>query len=62
MQIDAEAGGKALFDVTWNGTLFATWEDQPVAFRDDLRRKAEIVATAALVDDDPSPYQGADHD
>jgi hypothetical protein len=53
MQINAEAGARALFDVTFQGTLplLPTWEEQPEAFKDDLRKKAAAVASAAIVPD-----------
>ena len=53
-RLDAEAGGRMLFDLTYGQTLqlLPTWDDQPDAFREDFRRKAVAVATACEVEDE----------
>lgn len=50
IQIDAEAGGHALFDVLFEGTLplLPTWDEQPEAFKALMRTRAVTVASAAL--------------
>ena len=55
MHINTEAAAQALFDVTFNGTLplYPNWEDQPEAFKNEMRRKAGAVALAALIETDP---------
>jgi hypothetical protein len=57
--LDAEAGGRMLFDLTFEGTLplLPTWEQQPEAFREDFRRKAVAVAVAC----DPDPAYAQAH-
>ena len=59
-QIDTEAAARALFEVTFNGTLqlLPTWEEQPQAFKQDFRRRATAVTLAAL-HEEASPYAGA---
>jgi hypothetical protein len=50
--INAEEGGRTLFDLTYNGSLalLPTWEDQPEKFREEFRRKAVAVALACETD------------
>ena len=47
-QLNADAGGRTLFDLTFGGSLslLPTWEDQPETFREIFRRKAIAVAMA----------------
>jgi len=61
--LDAEAGGRMLFDLTFEGTLplLPTWEDQPETFREQLRRKAVAVAVACEVADGPGPAYPPQH-
>jgi hypothetical protein len=51
-RLDAENGGRTLFDLTFGGSLslLPTWEDQPETFREQFRRKAVAVAIACEVD------------
>jgi hypothetical protein len=52
MHIDPERAAKALFDETFKSTLFDLWEEQPEDFKDDYRRRATRIASAALVEDE----------
>ena len=58
LQLDAEAGARVLFDRTFNGTLFSTWDEQPAAFKDTFRETAVAVASATVVErPDPLLYE-----
>lgn len=66
MILDAEAGGRALFDETFAGNLplLPTWEVQPDAFQKLFRNRAVRIACATLhtdlpedLDADPTPAE-----
>ena len=59
--LDAEAGGRTLFDQTFKGTLplLSTWEEQPETFKEDFRQTARAVALATLVVDHGDPLSPA---
>jgi hypothetical protein len=57
IRLNTQAGAQVLFDRTFKGTLFSTWDEQPQAFKDDFARTARDVALAVVdLDDlDPTP-------
>jgi len=55
LQLDVETGAQALFERTFKGTLFRTWDEQPEAFKTEFRETAAVVACATVVEPDEEP-------